>query len=374
MAVFSWFPFKRFLKAIVFQAVGILFLLQPVYSDIMINFPLYFLQSNDPAEQTAFSLIRAQIEDNVRREVAQYENLPADFSDEHGKGASLSSHLTMPIGAGPIRQEGVVSIGFGVGVGLPRARSFYDVLPGRSRKGALARFRIIPTLGMGVMGGYALTSNWDFRFAFLPLTDISLPSFSDEFTNRIKSSTIKLASNYRLLGQDKKIWGFGLSLGGYFTYSTGAVALNLNRQRRQFEIDGNSIQLDLTALQLNSKWEYYSGGAEVRVDYALFFFIPYVGSGLGLEYGRVKSNIDIRASMDGSYEVPTVGPFSARTINIVEETGQVLIQGRTRASIIPFRVFVGFELNFYKFSFVVEIQYFVNHSVPGASIAANLLI
>ena len=357
----------------VFQGLGIFALFQPVYPDTSINFPLYFLQSNKPAEQTAFSLIRTQIINQIRGQVTQYENLPDNFSKRHGKGTSLSSHLTMPIGAGPLRREGVVPIGFGVGVGLPRADSFFDVLPG-SNKGVLANFKIIPTLGMGVIGGYAFTSNWDFRFAFLPLTDISLPSFSDEFTNRVKNSTIKFASNYRLFGQDKKAWGFGLSLGGYFVYSTGAVALNLNRQKRQFEIEGNLIRLDLTALQLNSKWEYYSGGVEVRADYALFFLIPYAGVGLGLEYGRVNTNVDIRARMNGSYDVPAVGPFSERTINIVEEPGQVLIEGRARASTFPFRIFAGFELNFYKFSFVVEIQYFANHSVPGASVAANLLI
>ena len=348
----SWFIFSRVLNANIVIDIPFHALKNPITLNQKIDF-LDF-QNNFNAVAIDFA--------------GQFADIPDSFSSNYGDGQSLASHLTLPIGAGTLRRSGTIPVGIGVGIALSKSGGILSV--SSSGRGADSLpFDILPSLGIGINTGWAITSNWDIRLSYFPLSDITLPNLLNIFTYRFRSSVVRVATNYRLFDQDRTLFGVGITLGAYFTYTTGAVAFNIILSSIERDVLDHSIQLTFDNVQFNTKWINYSGGAEIRFDYNLLFFLPYLGFGLGLEYGRTDSvfQIDVTAMANNV----NLGGIN---INFVDESGQIFIFGDARTATVPFRIIVGFELDLYKLSIISEIQYFVNASVLGISFGASLLI
>ncbi len=350
----SWLVFPRTLNA-----------------DLTINFPLNVLQNPTTRnERIIFSNLRDGVMTGLFASIDKFLDIPEQFSSDYGNGQSLASHLNSPIGS-RVLQRGSILIGFGVGIALPKGSEAL-ALSESSRDVDSLPFGVLPTLGLAVNTGLGITHNWDIRLSYFPVSDIALPNLFEILIYRFRSGVIRVATNYRLLGQDQTLFSFGLMLGAYFTHSTGAAAFNgaLSSINISSGDDAGAplIRLSFDSIQFNTKWENYSGGAELRLDYKLFFFLPYLGFGLGLEYGRTDSVLQLNGTLNA--DIVRAG----LDINFVDESGVISIFGDARTATVPFRIIAGFELNFYKLSIILEAQYFVNASVLGVSFGINLLI
>ena len=348
----SWFVFPQVLNA-----------------NIIVDFPFYALQNAiNPQQRIDFLDFQNNFNAVAADFAGKFADIPDSFSSHYGDGQSLASHLASPIGAGAFRRSDIIPVGIGVGVALPKSGGIFTVSDSGRGVDSLP-FDVLPSLGIGINTGFLIASNWDVRLSYFPISDIALPNVLQILMYRFRSSVVRVATNYRLFDQDRTIFGFGVTLGAYFTYTTGAVAFNIILPSIEKKVLGQPMQLAFENAQFNTKWVNYSGGAEIRFDYDLLFILPYLGFGLGLEYGRTDSvfQIDVTAMANNIM-------LGGSNINFVDESGQIFIFGNARTATVPFRIIVGFELDLYKLSIISEIQYFVNASILGVSFGVNLLI
>ncbi len=338
------------------------------FASVVADFPLHFLESDNPIEKAFLAQVRPRMREGLLNKVLSLTdvNLPKNFSKDYGNGRSLDGHLVSPMGSGSLKRSKVIPVGFAVGVGLIKASSLAS-LPGLE---ALP-VNILPSVNVGINTGFSFTPNLDVRFTYFPLSEIFLPGLT---RYRLKNGIIRIAANYSILDNDQSLFGFGLAFGIYLSHSTGALALTIPIGATDVAINGAAINLSFLNTQFNSKWVHYGGGAEIRLHYALLFFLPYFGFGLGLEYGKTESFYEIDLNINGIYNLKGTTGITAKMVNIVQEKGKVLIFGDARSAIIPLRILLGFEFNFYKLSTIIEIQYLLNSGVIGFSYGINFLI
>ena len=337
------------------------------FAGVVADFPLHFLESDNPIEKAFLAQVRPRLKEGLLKKVLSLTDvdLPKSFSRDYGNGRSLAGHLVSPMGSGSLKRSKVIPIGFAVGLGLVKADSLAS-LPGLKA----IPINILPSIDLGINTGFSFTPNFDIRFTYFPLSEIFLPGIT---RYRLKNGIIRIAANYSILDNDR-LFGFGLAFGVYLSHSTGALALTRPIDAVNADISGATMNLRFINTQFNSKWVHYGGGAEIRLHYALLFFLPYLGFGLGLEYGKTESLYEIILNINGTYDLKEMTGITARMVNIVQEKGKILISGDARSAIIPIRLLLGFEFNFYKLSTIIEIQYLLNSGVIGFSYGINFLI
>jgi hypothetical protein len=167
---------------------------------------------------------------------------------------------------------------------------------------------VLPTLGVSLNGGIALSRRWSIRFSLFPNSSISLPTSASQLKNyniAYEFGAYRGRVSYVLL-EDKK-FSPGISLSGFVGYTAGSMTVQTAKQtlssqtdyQRVYSTSGNSYT-DFTVTTTPSyyaeaicAWSSIIAGPELRMWFNLDFIFPYLGYGLGFQYSLISTKFNL---------------------------------------------------------------------------------
>lgn len=318
---------------------------------------------------------------------ANFETFVEAFSSYYGQAALFTPHLSYPIGYDNMGGFPSLYLGFGAGMGFsnvnqvknassPEAKTVFDGLDS------------IPAVGMGINAGFGVSDKWDLRFSIFPKRTIVLPSSEDQladFDTFFTYNSAKVKGVYNVW--EGRPGMPGLSISGFLAYTKGNINVKTGEtytdtmSGSKYSTDGlTAIDYQLSAqtsyhIELDTSWEYYSMGPEVRIWYNLLFIAPYAGYALGFQYGKMTTALNFNGAFNTSETVYTIAvPTGDRYVTNKE--GEVPFQSsvvsEVKAPLVQHRFYLGAEIKLLLASIAIELQIDPIHQITGAGAAASV--
>ncbi len=318
---------------------------------------------------------------------AGFKTFVEAFTTFYGQAVAFTPHLSYPVGFDNMGGFPSAYLGFGAGMGFSNVNEVKNASSPEAQT-VFQNLEAIPAMGMSINGGVGLSERWDLRVSVFPGRTIMLPSSEAQLQNYDSLFTytaFKLKSTYNLW--DGKPGFPGLSLSGFFSYSKGSINIQTKEaftdsvSASKNTTDGyTSIDYQLDAktaynIELDSSWQYYSIGPEVRIWYNLLFFAPYVGYGMGVQFGKLTTALNFNGAFHTTETVNTVIiPTGERFVT--SKSGKVPFQSsivkEAKAPLILHRFFIGAEIRLLLATLAVELQVDPIHQLTGAGAGVAL--
>jgi hypothetical protein len=339
-----------------------------------------------------------------------YSTYSQAFSKYYGQAITFGAMNNYPIGIDDL--GGFPGIYAGIGMGSVSSNTNGLKRDADENTSSSLLPSALPTLGISLNLGIALSNNWDLRLGLFPGVDIALPQPSESVTGTIKNASFLIKPVYHI--KRNQAFTPGISISGIVGYSAGGITLNATGLTSEsfpfstsYSAGGQTATIPGSAdytfdIKTNAKWEYYTIGSEVRLWYNLFFFIPYVGLGLAYNTGTFITEMQVPATINATLQfegqnVPnaafdvgqsvgscpangagvnqTAGESQPNTTTLCnvkqQSTGDITIsESATPINPVQARIIAGLQFKVLLVSVTTELQVELQSQALGASMAA----
>lgn len=289
---------------------------------------------------------------NFKSGASEYAEAYSKYADVFGKyyapAIGFSSHMSSPSGKDSLGMFPSFSFGFGLGTSFASVIGIKASIDTEVLKKTTPS--ILPSLGMSLNLGVGITRSWSASVSIFPAVEVGMPLSVNDLKASLKYGNIKARTTYTLV--DGPLFFPGVTIAGYINWTQGNVKLkydNISSTNYKYDYNGASADASLT-YNLASKigWNFFGAGVELRAWYNLMFFYPYIGYGLGLQSGRLTSDITV----SGDITVTLPAPISSTQT----DTGTISTSASNKPPGVLQRIIVGFEINLIVFRLGVEAQ------------------
>lgn len=325
--------------------------------------------------QSAFdSYIQTASDDLANQLDSNFGEYAKTFGKHYGQAAILTNHSMYPIGKDNM---GIFPSFYG-GLGLGTAFGNADAVK-TNAPDDLKDVSILPAFGLSFNTGFGLTKKWDLRLGFFPVVDFAMPSdLNSGMKVSFKYGSAKAKLGYHVL--DGGAFKPGFTTSGYLSYTSGTLAILADEASYSDIIisQAGPPQYDATVKPTyqwggEAKWRYVGLGAEFRLWFDMLFLVPYIGYGVGFNFGKFTTefNVDSDVLLTGaSVDIDGGGATPATAVDDMTSSANTKFSKSSSSDLMLHRVFLGLEMHIALLTIGTEVQFDIGNRLAGASIGA----
>jgi hypothetical protein len=155
--------------------------------------------------------------------------------------------------------------------------------------GDLEKFAFLPLPAVGAHAKFSFLEKFELGFKLAGIPTISNKEYGMSLRNLILGGKAR----YNLLHFERRVLRGGLSVGGYYEYTKGDIALSAT-QTINIDVDGNGTTDGqfLSDAGFDTSWRASSFGGEVQGNIQVLFLNLFAGSRIGTTIGRSTTTLN----------------------------------------------------------------------------------